>query len=75
MAVFFAAIALAYESIEGREPSSLVVGLMVVSWAGLAFRRLIPFTVLVVAVPEGLPLAVTLSLAYSVKVIFHSISV
>ena len=30
---------------------------------------IIGVTVLVVAVPEGLPLAVTLSLAYSVKVI------
>lgn len=33
---------------------------------------IIGVTVLVVAVPEGLPLAVTLSLAYSVKVIITS---
>jgi magnesium-transporting ATPase (P-type) len=33
---------------------------------------IIGVTVLVVAVPEGLPLAVTLSLAYSVKVCFVS---
>ena len=32
---------------------------------------IIGVTVLVVAVPEGLPLAVTLSLAYSVKVIIN----
>lgn len=56
VAVFFATIVLAYESIEGREPSSLVVGLMVVSWAGLAFRRLIPVTVLAVAVAVRLVL-------------------
>lgn len=31
---------------------------------------IVGITILVVAVPEGLPLAVTLSLAYSVKVIF-----
>ena len=38
---------------------------------------IIGVTVLVVAVPEGLPLAVTLSLAYSVKVsiIFQSLNV
>jgi magnesium-transporting ATPase (P-type) len=33
---------------------------------------IIGVTVLVVAVPEGLPLAVTISLAYSVKVRFSS---
>lgn len=33
---------------------------------------IIGVTVLVVAVPEGLPLAVTLALAYSVKVNTHS---
>lgn len=33
---------------------------------------IIGVTVLVVAVPEGLPLAVTISLAYSVKVITES---
>jgi len=39
-------------------------------YAGEFVRHLIiGVTVLVVAVPEGLPLAVTLSLAYSVKVI------
>lgn len=32
---------------------------------------IIGVTVLVVAVPEGLPLAVTISLAYSVKVIIY----
>ncbi len=32
---------------------------------------IIGVTVLVVAVPEGLPLAVTISLAYSVKVELH----
>ena len=32
---------------------------------------IIGVTVLVVAVPEGLPLAVTISLAYSVKVEYH----
>lgn len=36
----------------------------------LVKHLIIGVTVLVVAVPEGLPLAVTLSLAYSVKVIF-----
>lgn len=35
----------------------------------LVKHLIIGVTVLVVAVPEGLPLAVTLSLAYSVKVI------
>lgn len=41
-------------------------------YAGEFVRHLIiGVTVLVVAVPEGLPLAVTLSLAYSVKVIFR----
>lgn len=35
---------------------------------------IIGVTVLVVAVPEGLPLAVTLALAYSVKVIFQIIN-
>lgn len=40
-------------------------------YAGEFVRHLIiGVTVLVVAVPEGLPLAVTLSLAYSVKVIY-----
>lgn len=34
---------------------------------------IIGVTVLVVAVPEGLPLAVTLSLAYSVKVYIQAI--
>lgn len=34
---------------------------------------IIGVTVLVVAVPEGLPLAVTLSLAYSVKKVFEHI--
>lgn len=39
------------------------------SYANVLVRHLIiGVTVLVVAVPEGLPLAVTLSLAYSVKV-------
>ena len=33
---------------------------------------IIGVTVLVVAVPEGLPLAVTISLAYSVKVCSHT---
>lgn len=42
-------------------------------WNGSYFRYYVNFfiigvTVLVVAVPEGLPLAVTLSLAYSVRV-------
>lgn len=42
------------------------------SYANQLVRHLIiGVTVLVVAVPEGLPLAVTLSLAYSVKVNFH----
>lgn len=42
------------------------------SYVGNLVRHLIiGVTVLVVAVPEGLPLAVTLSLAYSVKVIQH----
>ena len=36
----------------------------------LVKHLIIGVTVLVVAVPEGLPLAVTLSLAYSVKVIY-----
>lgn len=41
------------------------------SYANNLVRHLIiGVTVLVVAVPEGLPLAVTLSLAYSVKVCF-----
>lgn len=35
---------------------------------------IIGVTVLVVAVPEGLPLAVTLSLAYSVKVNFLNVN-
>ena len=43
------------------------------SWHNSYFNNFVKFliigvTVLVVAVPEGLPLAVTLSLAYSVKV-------
>lgn len=43
------------------------------SWDNLYFQNFVKFmiigvTVLVVAVPEGLPLALTLSLAYSVKV-------
>lgn len=43
------------------------------SWSMTHFQYFVKFiiigvTVLVVAVPEGLPLAVTLSLAYSVKV-------
>ena len=48
-------------------------------WSNEYFHNFVKFliigvTVLVVAVPEGLPLAVTLSLAYSVKVSFvHSI--
>ena len=42
-------------------------------WQNKYFNNFVKFliigvTVLVVAVPEGLPLAVTLSLAYSVKV-------
>lgn len=42
-------------------------------YAGEFVRHLIiGVTVLVVAVPEGLPLAVTLSLAYSVKVTSHA---
>lgn len=42
------------------------------TYAGDLVRHLIiGVTVLVVAVPEGLPLAVTLSLAYSVKVTYH----
>ena len=42
------------------------------TYAGDLVRHLIiGVTVLVVAVPEGLPLAVTLSLAYSVKVIIR----
>ena len=36
---------------------------------------IIGVTVLVVAVPEGLPLAVTLSLAYSVKVNEHFVTI
>ncbi len=44
------------------------------SWHNEYFKQFLKFliigvTVLVVAVPEGLPLAVTLSLAYSVKVL------
>ena len=35
---------------------------------------IIGVTVLVVAVPEGLPLAVTLALAYSVRVIYRTYS-
>lgn len=35
---------------------------------------IIGVTVLVVAVPEGLPLAVTISLAYSVKVCLYRVS-
>ena len=55
-------------------------------WRNEYFNQFVKFliigvTVLVVAVPEGLPLAVTLSLAYSVKVLggfqvevsFHSL--
>ena len=43
------------------------------SWKGQYFKHFVKFfiigvTVLVVAVPEGLPLAVTLALAYSVRV-------
>ena len=43
------------------------------SWSMYYFRYFVKFfiigvTVLVVAVPEGLPLAVTLALAYSVRV-------
>lgn len=45
------------------------------TYAGDLVRHLIiGVTVLVVAVPEGLPLAVTLSLAYSVKVITRILS-
>lgn len=45
-------------------------------WSNMYANKLVKYliigvTVLVVAVPEGLPLAVTLSLAYSVKVTFH----
>jgi len=36
-------------------------------WAELLKFFIIGITVVVVAIPEGLPLAVTLSLAYSVK--------
>jgi len=36
-------------------------------WAELLSFFIIGITVVVVAIPEGLPLAVTLSLAYSVK--------
>lgn len=44
------------------------------SYANDLVRHLIiGVTVLVVAVPEGLPLAVTLSLAYSVKVLVHKL--
>lgn len=44
------------------------------TYAGDLVRHLIiGVTVLVVAVPEGLPLAVTLSLAYSVKVTIYQI--
>lgn len=48
-------------------------------WSNLYVNQLVKYliigvTVLVVAVPEGLPLAVTLSLAYSVKVSFHTLS-
>lgn len=44
-------------------------------WSNQYWRRIIRYlitgiTVLVVAVPEGLPLAVTISLAYAVKVCF-----
>lgn len=47
-------------------------------WKNTYANHLVKFfiigvTVLVVAVPEGLPLAVTLSLAYSVKVNCHTI--
>jgi P-type Ca2+ transporter type 2B len=41
----------------------------------LVKHLIIGVTVLVVAVPEGLPLAVTLSLAYSVKVISFQLSI
>lgn len=47
-------------------------------WSNMYVNQLVKYliigvTVLVVAVPEGLPLAVTLSLAYSVKVISRTI--
>lgn len=49
-------------------------------WKNTYANHLVKFfiigvTVLVVAVPEGLPLAVTLSLAYSVKVQFSTINI
>lgn len=49
-------------------------------WKNTYANHLVKFfiigvTVLVVAVPEGLPLAVTLSLAYSVKVYFIVINI
>lgn len=47
--------------VEGKKWSALYTNLLVKYF-------IIGVTVLVVAVPEGLPLAVTLSLAYSVKV-------
>lgn len=48
-------------------------------WSNLYVNQLVKYliigvTVLVVAVPEGLPLAVTLSLAYSVKVLYNDLS-
>lgn len=48
-------------AIEGKEWSNTYANTLVK-------HLIIGVTVLVVAVPEGLPLAVTLSLAYSVKV-------
>jgi P-type Ca2+ transporter type 2B len=36
-------------------------------WSELLSFLIVGITVLVVAVPEGLPLAITISLAYSVK--------
>lgn len=47
--------------IEGKEWSTIYVNTFVKHF-------IIGVTVLVIAVPEGLPLAVTLSLSYSVKV-------
>ena len=49
------------------------------SWTMRDFRFfvnhfIVGVTVLVVAVPEGLPLAVTLALAYSVRVCIHMYS-
>lgn len=49
-------------------------------WSNMYANQLVKYliigvTVLVVAVPEGLPLAVTLSLAYSVKVSFNYIKI